>query len=502
MEDTLQSDLGGFSTASMTISPLIRNRIIMKEESGVSVDKIAAILQADLKSVWDAVTSLPRGIAIVDLSEDFIFVNDYMAEIIGYSKQELIGRSVLDFIDSSEIEEIQDQTSQRLEGHPSIYNVTMTHKTGECRILRVSAAPWRNADGKITGTVGIIDDVTEELAAQRALQASQERYKLLFEGAQEAITIETAEELITHANQAACELFGYSREELVGMNSRMLVAPEERSRPKHPVYKQDEGIESDVFELTVFTKAEKRIPVEISLGHLHSANQELFISFIRDISERKYHEEMQKQYERELELYTSIMRHDLSSDLQIALGYVELTLATLPEDDVKSRNRLQQSLDVGKQMANLLQTFTPTKKSNRLEIRQLLREIAEQSEKANANLTIEIEIDKSVKDTMAPSSRLLPIAFVNLFRNSAIHAGDSPTVRLTCKKKSDILEIFVSDDGPGIDPSIQERIFQKGISTRGGGLGLYLTRQIIQSLSGTIELIDPESATFKITLPV
>ncbi|TXT54240.1 MAG: putative Histidine kinase [Candidatus Thorarchaeota archaeon] len=474
----------------------------MKHKPEISVDELRKLLNADLKSVWQAVTSLPRGIAIVNLQEEFIFVNEHMANVMGYEIEELIGNSIFDFIDTEYTQEIESQTSQRIEGNPSVYELSMTRKNGECRILRVSAAPWRNSEGEITGTVGIVDDITDEKTAKKALEVSQKRYKLLFEGAQEAITIETSDEIIIQANQAACDLFGYSRNELLGMNSRNLVAPEERTHPRHPVYQQKEGFESDVFERTIFTKEGKRIPVEISLGHLHTPEQVLFMSFLRDISERKHHEDVQKQYERELELYTSIMRHDLTSDLQIVLGYVELTLDSLPEEDNISQERLLQSLAIGKQMANLLQTFTPMKDMYDEKICLLLESIAEQSEKANANLKIEVICDEAVRGIKAPSSRLLPVAFVNLFRNAAMHAGETPTVKVHCTKVDKTLQIIVSDDGPGVDPSIRKKLFNKGVSTRGGGLGLYLTKQIIESLNGTIELQKSEGAVFKIILPI
>jgi len=62
----------------------------------------------------------------------------------------------------------------------------------------------------------------------------------------------------------------------------------------------------------------------------------------------------------------------------------------------------------------------------------------------------------------------------------------------------------VADDGPGVAEEVRDNLFHKGVSTRGGGLGLYLSKAIVDALGGSIELVDSEKgagATFRILLP-
>jgi signal transduction histidine kinase len=64
----------------------------------------------------------------------------------------------------------------------------------------------------------------------------------------------------------------------------------------------------------------------------------------------------------------------------------------------------------------------------------------------------------------------------------------------------------VSDNGPGISPEIREKLFEKGVSTGGSGLGLYLSKKVIEAYGGSIELVDPrtdeEGAVFIVKLAI
>jgi len=72
-------------------------------------------------------------------------------------------------------------------------------------------------------------------------------------------------------------------------------------------------------------------------------------------------------------------------------------------------------------------------------------------------------------------------------------------------KSEGLLNITVSDDGPGVPEEMQKRIFNRGTSSKGeaGGLGLYLCKQIIERTGGSIRLVNnTKGATFRITLPI
>ena len=100
--------------------------------------------------------------------------------------------------------------------------------------------------------------------------------------------------------------------------------------------------------------------------------------------------------------------------------------------------------------------------------------------------------------------QLLPIVFVNLFRNSAEHGGDVVHVTVTVSRVAEGIQIDIVDDGRGIASDIRKGIFQKGVSTSDGGYGLYLAKKVIEGYKGSIKLMEDDTfrgAAFRIVLP-
>ena len=100
--------------------------------------------------------------------------------------------------------------------------------------------------------------------------------------------------------------------------------------------------------------------------------------------------------------------------------------------------------------------------------------------------------------------RLLPMVFDNLLRNSAQFTETDVKVLIAVTREKDYVQIDVSDDGPGIPKGIQSKLFERGTSTKGGGLGLYLSKRVIEHYGGSIEVLpnqkSKKGALFRIKL--
>ncbi len=158
-------------------------------------------------------------------------------------------------------------------------------------------------------------EIIERRQAEQALRESEERYRALFEQARDAIILENANEEILDANQAASELFGYTHAELLTMRTPDLEAPEIRARPALEIYSAPElteGLHRDGPQMPIhypvpggglrletlgMHRDGRRIPLEITITPLEAGEQKVFLSIIRDITERKALEEMWRRYE-------------------------------------------------------------------------------------------------------------------------------------------------------------------------------------------------------------
>ncbi len=220
--------------------------------------------------------------------------------------------------------------------------------------------------------------------------------------------------------------------------------------------------------------------------------------------ERKKGERIREQLLHELELYGSLLRHDLRNDLSVIIGNVEIARMTIANRDDLLDQLLTSTEAVCERMLGLLRAFgTATKVSSTNPV-DFINEICDQAQIASMGMKVEISIDDEARDVRIPTSKLLPLVFDNLLRNAAVHAGTTPTVTITIARKGNVLRIIVADDGPGIAKEIRGSLFQKGVSTSGGGLGLYLSKQVVENMEGSIQLVESKSkmgATFEILLP-
>ena len=207
--------------------------------------------------------------------------------------------------------------------------------------------------------------------------------------------------------------------------------------------------------------------------------------------------------EKELDTYASLLRHDISNDLHIILLETDLAASLLgPTQDIT--RHLSASMAAGTRVSKLLEAMSSPTDLAPVSIAAMIEQVAMQAEIAHRNLRVRVECDEKSRQHIV-RGRLLPMVFENLFRNAAAYAGKNPIVSVSVTEDNGSVTIIVSDNGPGIDPSIRARLFEKGVSTGGGsGMGLYLVKRILNLGGGSIELTDRPGiagCVFQIMLP-
>ncbi len=146
-----------------------------------------------------------------------------------------------------------------------------------------------------------------------------------------------------------------------------------------------------------------------------------------------------------------------------------------------------------KRMLELLRIFGRPEKERKRLIAPMLESLSVEATKTHVGIICQLHIDPDALMIRVAGGRMLPMVFRNLINNSAKHTGEKPRVDIWVKKEKDFIEVRVSDNGPGIPDSIKPKLFQKGVSTSGGGLGLYLSKKVVEAYGGSIELLEPES---------
>ena len=264
------------STAALSINRDITERKKAKEQ---------------LKRYKMAVEGSEDLIAAVDQNYNYLFANRAYRGFYGVDGEGIGSYSVGELLqDKTFREEVKPRIDRCLEGERIDYEMERTHPAKEPRQLKILYYPLKEEE-KIHGVVAIMRDITERKKAERELRQKEKKYRQIFNKANDAmylhgLTEEGKPGKFLEVNDVACEMLGYSREELLDMNLTEIDAGERAMEVPDIIGSLiEEG--QQTFEMLHEAKDGSKIPVEIS-SHLFEMNgDERVLSIVRDVTERK-----------------------------------------------------------------------------------------------------------------------------------------------------------------------------------------------------------------------
>ncbi len=456
-------------------------------------------LRLDEKHYRDLLIYLPEGVAITDLDENLIFVNDEFAAMLGYAYQDLLGMNIYNLIPDEERPILERESAKRAVGVSSGYNLVMTRKDGGKIIVRVSGVPRRDEDDNVIGTMAVVTDITVE--RERELELLK-LYSAI-EASPTSVVITDLEGTIEYVNPKFSELTGYSSEEALGKNPRILKS---ELTPAETYDELWDTLTSDEIWYGRFINRKKNGELyweEAWISPVFDPDGKAthYVAVKEDITRQVIAEEKLQLSHRDLELYTSFLQHDLRNDLQVLMSHAEAAGMIVDED-----SRISEYISIvqaaSERMVNLLDVFGRPAEIDEVDILGILEKSKARAEKTYPHLRVSIDTQATETDVL--SARLIPMVFDNLLRNAAEYTETDATVNIEISNENSSVIILFSDNGPGIPQEIEDRLFEKGASTTGGGFGLYLTKKVIEGYGGTIQYLpskDASGTTFRIKLP-
>lgn len=205
-----------------------------------------------------------------------------------------------------------------------------------------------------------------------------------------------------------------------------------------------------------------------------------------------------------LDYLNSLLRHEVLNNANVIAGYAELARAETDGDlDDYLETIRHQSEDMTRVIRDIRVLIDATRDARTIRAVDLSTCLADELEDIRATYE-DVEIDASLSDDVRVlADDLLPRVFGNLLSNAVEH-NDSSTPRVEVSVESTPENVFVriTDDGPGVPESERETLFER--SGRGDhGLGLYLSRVLVDRYGGSVELADTggEGSTFTVSLP-
>ncbi len=225
--------------------------------------------------------------AMIAKGSKVLFANSRIREMLGYSREEFEGIEYSRFLHPDYRELVVQRVAARMRGEsvPGYYDVKFLRRDGSILDAELSARVVE-IDGE-TCIQAWVRDVSEHKEAEEALQQSEERYRTLVEESFDGVVIYDGTRIV-FANSRLCEILGYSKEELEGMDLLVTVHPDDREvvGQRAVARRHGENVPA-TYEFKILRKDGSAIEVETNARVIRIHGEPRVQAWIRDISERK-----------------------------------------------------------------------------------------------------------------------------------------------------------------------------------------------------------------------
>jgi len=390
----------------------------------------------------------------------------------------------------------------------------------------------------------MIQDETARHRAEEALRSSEERFRELFENANDVIFLHDLKGKLVAVNRAAEYLTGYSRTEVIGKSFDELVAPEARQQTQDTIRAHLGGSATQHYELPIVSKFGTRRFLEVSTRIIYRRGQAMWIQGIgRDITDRKLAQQRLMEQADELrnkneELITALRlareatqlkeqflantSHELRTPMNGIMGMIDLLRSTeLSEEQREYADAVSQCsndlLTIINDILDMSQIEAGRLSVNDepFDLRESVRTVVKMLRlRANAKeLKLTYEIDSRLPAQISGDCVRFRQILTNLIANAIKFTPQGGIhVKLGRAAGQDRLLCQVIDTGIGVEEALRGRIFEAffqadGTTCRrygGTGLGLTISKQLVEIMGGRIGVYnnDTGGATFWFELPL
>jgi len=412
----------------------------------------------------------------------------YAAELaISHGAKVKCGFEVLAYIPQSEGSETREWTFIRKDASRFPATLSMT--------------PLHDGEGQIAGFLGMAEDITLRRRQELALRTSEETFRSAVENAPNGMALIHPNGALLKVNPALCAMLGFDAEELAHMPIRSIPHPDDVDLGVDSLKKLARGlIDSYRVETRLLHKSGRIVHAVLSMSLIHYPDgaPKYYVAQVLDVTERMEMDRIKSEF-------ISIVSHELRTPLTSIRGSLGLLSGNVIKDVPPTAQRLidiaykncerlilliNDILDIDK-IASGKMRFDMRPESAAL----LLEEAAEAIRGYAGDVGIQIRLERPDPELMLNVDRDRFIQVLsNLLSNAVKFSPENGPIEVRAETHGDSIRVSVSDHGPGIPLEFQNRLFNKffqgdASSTRekgGTGLGLHISRQIIEHMGGRI----------------
>ena len=438
-------------------------------------------------------------------------VNERLAKIQGYSREELIGTDLRDYLDEESRTLLADRAAQLKKGIKlsAYFQLNIIRKDGEVKSTEISARNIKDSKGDVN-TIVILKDITERKKAEKELKASKANFLNIVENSIDGVLVVDQQGKIHYVNPVAQSLFLGKKGELWGeMFGFPLVA-------------------NEMVEIDIFHKNAGKGVAEMRLREIEWEGKPAYLVSIRDITGIKETENVKvemnerRRIDKVKDEFISNVSHELRTPLTTIKEFTSIISDEIPGKLTKEQ---KEYLDIIKgnidRLARLINDILDISKieSGRislirgvLDINKLVQGVIStlRPEADKKHVALKSLFHKPSIDVYVDPDKIVQV-FTNLIENAIKFTPENGEITVEIKDKTTNIECSVADTGRGIAPENLQKLFTRfqqfdrphGPGAKGTGLGLAITKELVELHNGTIcaESILDKGTKFIFTLP-
>lgn len=503
--------------------------VLIPDEKGHIVETISAgediternkaerLLRESEERYRRIVETANEGIWMMDEEFRTAFVNQKLAEVFGYTKEEMIGKKFTEFIFPEDQDDHCLKMERRKVGKDDNYERRFRHKDGSERWMLVSATALIEETGEFRGSFAMFTDISALKMTEAALRASEELRSGIVDHLPDPTLVIDDRGRVIAWNHAMEVLTGTPASAMIGKDNYEYAIPfYDKRRPIliDLVFSMDKDI-AKLYEF--ITKEGETLVAETVSAHLQRKETCLWgrasplynrkgkligaIETIRDITERKNAEDALKKANRQLILLQSITRHDILNQLNILEG-----LLVLSHDALDDQEAIAGFIREEEKAAKAIERqITFTREYELLGIKEpVWHDLLQTIHLASTSLPMRtIGLKTDIGNFEIYADPLFDKVFYNLIDNALRYGGAKmTTISISAHESDGNLVIVCEDDGVGIGDIDRKHLFQRGYG-RNTGLGLFFSRDILSITGLTITETGTEGrgTRFEILVP-
>lgn len=450
------------------------------------------ILQMAVANINDMVI-ITRAPVDDPLNSKIVFVNDAFERLTGYKKEEVKEKNPTFLHGEGTDNNVISHINKKILNHESLRTEFVNYKkNGTPYWVELVMSPFPAEEDGYKYWVGINRDITQRKKAEKNLEESEYRYRAYTELSFDAIFEISLDGTITDCNARASEMFGYSRNELIGMNTKKLTPKKYRSiQPE--VFSDEITTGNEIWERKYRHKDGSIIQTAINTQMYTRSGEQRLIAYVRDITDQKEYEQAIQKSLKEKEVLLAEIHHRVKNNLAIISGLLEMQIFNSGNEalinELKESQFRIQSIAMVHEKLYQSESFSDVAIDSY--INELLEFISDSFDHEDKNITVhqQVEATNLNVNKAIPCGLILNELITNSYKHAFKHRNEG-TINISLTEADSQITLLVQDDGPGLPNDFD--------ISNPSSLGMTLIQTLIDQLDGTLDIESDNGTTFRV----